>query len=74
MEKELRLRLIDSAKELTDNLSKKLNKDCFIQTMDFTTRMPPIEPYTMRKGVEALEPGVEGQTLIVDAVLRLICK
>lgn len=74
VEKELRFSIIDSAKELTDSLSKRLNKECFIQTIDFTTRMPPIEPYTMRKGIEAPEPSVEGQTLNVDAVLRLVCK
>ncbi len=79
-EMELKLNIIDSAKEFAKKVSEKLGKNCSVSSIDYDIKRPFWEPVFYRSAVmekamiEAPEPKKEEKTINVKASARFICK
>lgn len=80
-ESELKLKIIDSAKDFAKKVSEKLGKTCFISTINYDVRRPYFwEPIYLKSlemaksAIEAPEPKKEDKTLSVKASVSLRCK
>jgi uncharacterized protein YggE len=78
LEEELRLAIIESAKDFSEMVSKALGKNCDIESIDYTTT-PVYRPYYLTKAmerapIEVPEPKREEKSVSVKAGIRLRCK
>uniref|UniRef100_A0A7V5XFF0 DUF541 domain-containing protein n=1 Tax=Thermodesulfobacterium geofontis TaxID=1295609 RepID=A0A7V5XFF0_9BACT len=78
IEKELKLKIIDRAKEFSETVSKTLDKNCDIESIDYNIE-PVYRPYSLAKTIreatiEAPEPKKEEKSVSIRAGIRLICK
>ncbi len=82
VEDELKFKIIDTAKDFSDRVSKKLGKTCYISDIDYDVKRPlPIGPYygakaanLMERSIEAPEPKREEKTVNVKAGIKLRCE
>jgi uncharacterized protein YggE len=68
---ELMLSLIDKAKTLSDQIGKKLNKSCTIESISYQLNHTPI---LYAKAQSLPEPTKEPQTVSITANISLICR
>lgn len=82
VEDELKFKIIDTAKDFSDRVSKKLGKTCYISDIDYDVKRPlPIGPYygakaanLMERSIDAPEPKKEEKTVSVRAGVKLRCE
>ncbi|WP_028845655.1 SIMPL domain-containing protein [Thermodesulfovibrio thiophilus] len=77
IENELKLEVIDTAKDFSEKVSKKLGKTCYISNLDYEIRRPSYgaEPIFLKtKNIEAPEPKKEELVIGVKVSVKLNCK
>lgn len=82
LDDELKLSIIDTVKDFSERVGKRLDKVCSITSIDYEMKRPVIfedYPYykgitAMKKGIEAPEPKREEKTISVKASVRLRCE
>lgn len=77
VEDELKLEIIDTAKDFSEKVSKKLGKTCYISNIDYEIRRPSYGPepiFLKTKSIEAPEPKKEELVIGVKVGVKLNCK
>ncbi|MEO0197514.1 MAG: hypothetical protein ABIL78_06355 [candidate division WOR-3 bacterium] len=82
VEEELKLKLIDKAKDFSNKVSKRLNKECFVQSINYDVIYPILRPYILTQSTsapisissQAPEPKEDEFTIRVKAAFNFVCK
>ncbi len=78
---ELKLKLIDKAKDFSNKVSKRLNKECFIQSINYDVIYPILSKRSYLQAAspisissQAPEPKEDEFTIRVKAAFNFVCK
>ncbi|MFN3870347.1 MAG: SIMPL domain-containing protein [Aquificaceae bacterium] len=74
LEEELRLRLLDRAKEFAKKAGQRLGMECRIQSVNYERHDIPIRGLMLKSSSEAPEPKAEEKTLSVRALVGFVCR